>query len=100
MQAEIQTEVVWRLNTAVGHLQAIRELVEAGRPCEEVLHQLRAVKAALRVAGIRLLACQIKYSEEIIINGSVEARIAELTRLHKLYVLMEQQSEYESKVNE
>jgi DNA-binding FrmR family transcriptional regulator len=100
MQAEKQTEVVWRLNTAVGHLHAIRELVEEGGPCEEVLHQLRAVKAALRVAGIRLLACQIKQSEEIIINGSVEARIAELARLHKLYVLLEKQTEYKSKVNE
>ena len=100
MQAEIQAEVVWRLHTAAGHLHAICELVEAGRPCEEVLHQLRAVKAALRVAGIRLLACQIKQSEEIIINGSVEARTAELARLHKLYTLLVQQPDYESEANE
>lgn len=100
MQGEIRSEVVWRLNTSIGHLQAIRELVEAGRPCEEFLHQLRAVKAALRVAGIRLLACQVKYSEEIIINGNKEARMEELVRLHKLYELIEQQSEYESKVYE
>ncbi len=100
MQAEIRTEVVWRLNTAVGHLHAIRELVKAGRPCEEVLHQLRAVKAASRTAGIRLLACQVKQSEEIIINGNAEARVAELERLHKLYRLFEQQSDFKSKVNE
>lgn len=100
MQAEIRSEVVWRLNTSVGHLQAVRELVEAGRPCEEVLQQLKAVKAALRVAGIRLLACQIKQSEEIIISGSVEVRIAELARLHKLYELIEQQSGYETKEKE
>jgi DNA-binding FrmR family transcriptional regulator len=100
MQAEIRSEVVWRLNTSVGHLQAIRELVEAGRPCEEVLQQLRAVKAALRAAGIRLLACQVKHSEEIIINGNEEARMEELVHLHKLYGLLEQQSEYESKVYE
>ena len=100
MQAEIRSEVVWRINTSVGHLQAIRELVEAGRPCEEVIQQLRAVKAALRVTGIRLLACQIESSEEIIITGNKEARMVELTRLHKLYELIEQQSEYESKVRE
>ncbi|HEX9091851.1 MAG TPA: metal-sensing transcriptional repressor, partial [Anaerolineales bacterium] len=84
MQAEIRSEVVWRLNTSVGHLQVIRELVEAGRPCEEVLQQLKTVKAALCVAGIRLLACQIKCSEEIIINGNKEARMDELVRLQKL----------------
>lgn len=100
MQAEIRSEVVWRLNTSVSHLQAIRELVESGRPCEEVLQQLRPVKAALRVAGIRLLACQIKCSEEIILNGDKEARMDELVRLHKLSELIDQQSEYESKVRE
>jgi DNA-binding FrmR family transcriptional regulator len=100
MQAEIRAEVVRRLNTAVGHLQAIREFVEAGKPCEEVLQQLRAVKAALRVAGIRLLACQVKDSEEIIINGNEEARVAELVHLHKLYGLVVQQTEYGSKVYE
>ncbi len=100
MQPDTQADVIWRLNTAAGHLRAIRELVETGKPCEEVVHQLRAVKAALRVAGMRLIACQIKQSEEIIINGSVEDRIAELARLHKLYTLLVQQSEPESEKNE
>ncbi|OGO11194.1 MAG: hypothetical protein A2032_05080 [Chloroflexi bacterium RBG_19FT_COMBO_49_13] len=100
MQAEIQIDIVSRLNTAVSHLHTIRELVEASSPCEDVIRQLRAVKVALRVTETRLLARQIKHSEEIIIIGSVEARIPELARLHKLYVLLEQQSKYGSKENE
>ena len=88
MQTEIQDEVVWRLNTTAGHLHAIQEMVNAGRPCEEVINQLIAVKAALRVVETRLLAYQVMRSAEIILNGSKEARIAELARLYDLYVLL------------
>lgn len=100
MRAENQAQVVCRLNTAAGQLHAIGEMVEDGRPCEEVIHQLREVKAALQVTGTRLLACQIKQSEKIIIKGNVEARITELARLHKLYTLLVQQPEHKSEMNE
>src|SRR3989304_2927329 len=100
MQPEIQAEVVWRLNTAAGHLHAIRNLYEAGRSFEEVVHQLKAVKAALRVVETRLITCQVKYSEEIILNGSEEAQIEELAHLHQLYVLLVQKPDYKSKENE
>jgi DNA-binding FrmR family transcriptional regulator len=90
MQPEIQAEVVWRLNTAAGHLHAIRKLFEAGRSFEEVVHQMKAVKAALRVVESRLIDYQVKHSEEIILNGSTEIRTAELERLHKLYELLVQ----------
>lgn len=88
MESDIRAEVVWRLNTAVGHLHAIRDLIEAGMPYKDVIHQLGAVKAALRAASTRLLTCQIRQSEEIILNGSVAARMAELSRLQDLYELL------------
>ena len=100
MQPEIQAEVVWRLNTTAGHLHAIRKLVEAGRPCKEVVHQMKAVKAALRVVESRLIDYQVKHSEEIILNGSIEAQIEELARLNKLYEVLVQQPDHESDVNE
>lgn len=100
MLPDTQAEVVWRLNTAAGHLHAICELIDAGRPCEEVIHQLRAVKAALQVAGARLLDCQIKQSEKIIINGNLEARIAELAHLYNLYTLLLQQPTHEIEKDE
>jgi DNA-binding FrmR family transcriptional regulator len=88
------------LHTAAGHLQAVSALVEAGKPCEEVIHQLGAVKAALRAIGIRLLVCQLKQSKEVILNGSAELRAAELRRLCSLYSLLAQNSDYESEKNE
>ena len=39
--------VVNRLSRAIGHLGAIKKMVEAGRDCGEVLVQLSAVKAQL-----------------------------------------------------
>lgn len=100
MQPESQAEIVWRLHTAAGHLRAVCELVEADKPCEEVLHQLGAVRAALRVVGTRLFICQWKQSEEIIMNGSAEVRAAELTRLRRLITLVAQQLDYENEVKE
>lgn len=43
-----QTEAVLRrLSRAIGHLEAVKKMVENGRDCSEVLVQLAAVKAAL-----------------------------------------------------
>ena len=43
--------VINRLSKAIGHLEAIRRMVEEGRDCSEVLTQLAAVKAALNSTG-------------------------------------------------
>lgn len=39
--------VVNRMNRAIGHLQSVRQMVEDGRDCSEVLIQLAAVTAAI-----------------------------------------------------
>jgi DNA-binding FrmR family transcriptional regulator len=95
MHPEERTAIVMRLRSAEGHLGAVIGLLEAGEaPCEQVLHQLGAVRAALRVAGARLLDNQINYSEEIIQNGTCpEDRAAELNRLVNLYYLVVQYSD-------
>ena len=94
MHPEERTAIVMRLRSAEGHLGAVIGLLEAGKPCEQVLHQLGAVRAALRAAGARLLDNQINYSEEIIQNGTCpEDRAAELNRLVNLYYLVVQSSD-------
>jgi len=50
--AHTQTKAVLnRLSRAIGHLEAIRRMVENGRDCSEVLIQLAAVKAAINSTG-------------------------------------------------
>ncbi|MBR6344089.1 MAG: metal-sensing transcriptional repressor [Selenomonadaceae bacterium] len=47
-----QTKAVLnRMSRMIGHLEAIRKMVEDGRDCSEVLIQLSAVDAALRGVG-------------------------------------------------
>lgn len=44
-------QVLNRLSRAIGHLEAIRRMVEEGRDCSEVLVQISAVRAALSSTG-------------------------------------------------
>ena len=39
--------VIHRLSRAIGHLEAVRHMVEEGRDCSEVLIQLAAVRGSL-----------------------------------------------------
>ncbi len=44
-------EVSNRLARAIGHLQKVKHMVEAGEDCSEVLIQLAAVKSAINNTG-------------------------------------------------
>lgn len=48
-------EIVKRLKRAAGHLQAVVEMIEAGRPCLDVAQQLHAVEAAVANAKRTLI---------------------------------------------
>lgn len=92
---ETRSAIVNRLRAAEGHLHAVLGMVEAGAPCEEVLHQLGAVEAALCAAGRALRYGQFRQSLEIIQHGtSADARLAELERLATLYGLRFRQSKF------
>jgi DNA-binding FrmR family transcriptional regulator len=54
-------EVVNRLSRAAGHLEAVRDMVAAGRDCSEVLIQLAAVRAAVDNAGKLLLRDHLEH---------------------------------------
>ena len=89
MQPEEQIEITRRLRTAEGHLRAVISMVEAGEPCEQVLYQLGAVRSALRIAGDRLLTCQVETCEDVIRYSTCqEERVAEIKRLSTLYQIM------------
>jgi DNA-binding FrmR family transcriptional regulator len=89
MRPEERTEITCRLRTAEGHLRAVIGMVEAGEPCEQVLYQLAAVRSAFRIAGGRLLACQVETCEDVIQHSTCpEERVAEIKRLSNLYQIM------------
>ena len=47
--------IVKRLNRATGHLRAIADMIEAGRPCTDVAQQLHAVEKAICNAKKQLI---------------------------------------------
>lgn len=50
-----------RLAKAIGHLEAVKGMVENGRDCSEVLVQLAAVKSALNNTGKLILKEHISH---------------------------------------
>ncbi|MEO8354742.1 MAG: metal-sensitive transcriptional regulator [Chloroflexota bacterium] len=92
MNPEPDPKIVRRLRCAPGHLNAVIEMTESGEPCEQVLHQLNAVQAALQTAGVRIIECQARSSQDIILNStSITQRTAELRHLHSLYTIFVKQ---------
>lgn len=53
--------VVNRLNRAIGHLEAVRNMVEEGRDCSEVLIQIAAVRSAINNIGKLILKEHISH---------------------------------------
>lgn len=50
-----------RLSRAIGHLEAVKAMVESGRDCSEVLIQISAVRSALASTGRLLLQDHIEH---------------------------------------
>lgn len=53
--------VINRLNRAIGHLESVRNMVEDGRDCTEVLIQIAAVKSAINNVGKLILTDHIEH---------------------------------------
>lgn len=52
---EHSTRIVNRLSRVIGHLEAIKGMVEADRDCSEVLTQIAAAKSAINNIGREIL---------------------------------------------
>ena len=53
--------VINRMNRAIGHMEAVRNMVEDGRDCSEVLIQIAAVKSAINNIGKLILQDHIRH---------------------------------------
>lgn len=63
-----------RLSRAIGHLEAIKRMVEEGRDCSEVLIQLSAVKSAINNTGKVILKEHIEHClVDAVESGNIEA---------------------------
>lgn len=69
-----------RLARAIGHLEAVRRMVEDGRDCSEVLIQLAAVRSALASASRIILKDHIKHCIVDAVEEHDQSAIEELER--------------------
>ena len=53
--------VLNRLSRAIGHLQSVRQMIEDGRDCSEVLIQIAAVRSAIDNTGKLILQDHLKH---------------------------------------
>lgn len=69
-----------RLARAIGHLEAVRKMVEDGRDCSEVLIQLAAVRSALSSTSRIILKDHMEHCIVDAIEEHDETAILELER--------------------
>ena len=53
--------VLNRMNRAIGHMEAVRNMIEDGRDCSEVLVQIAAVRSAINNIGKIILEDHISH---------------------------------------
>ena len=71
---ENQRAVVNRLSRAIGHLEKVKRMVEAGYDCSEVLVQLAAVRSALDNTGKVILKEHMRHClMEAVVGGDEDA---------------------------
>ncbi len=58
-RSEHQREVVNRLKRIEGQVRALIDMVESGRPCEDVAQQMSAARKAMDKAFYRMMACSV-----------------------------------------
>ncbi len=72
--------IINRLAKAIGHLEAVKGMVEQGRDCSEVLVQLAAVKAALNNTGKLILKGHISHCIVDAVEHGDQQAIEDLNR--------------------
>ncbi len=58
-RSEHQRDVVNRLKRIEGQVRALIEMVDSGRPCEDVAQQMSAARKAMDKAFYRMMACSV-----------------------------------------
>ncbi|MEZ5644696.1 MAG: metal-sensitive transcriptional regulator [Burkholderiaceae bacterium] len=58
-RTEHQRDVINRLKRIEGQVRGLIEMVDAGRPCEDVAQQMSAARKAMDKAFYRMMACSV-----------------------------------------
>lgn len=78
--------VLNRLSRAIGHLESVRNMVEDGRDCSEVLVQIAAVRSAINNIGKVILEDHIRHCIVDAVEEGDEAPIDDLCQAISKFV--------------
>lgn len=81
-RSEHQRDIVNRLRRIEGQVRALAEMVDAGRPCEDIAQQMSAARKAMDKAFYRLMACSMM---EAVSNGDSVEGVERSTRILEKY---------------
>ncbi|MEO0003102.1 MAG: Copper-sensing transcriptional repressor CsoR [Pseudomonadota bacterium] len=81
-RSEHQRDIVNRLRRIEGQVRALAEMVEAGRPCEDIAQQMSAARKAMDKAFYRLMACSML---EAVSQGDSVEGVERSTRILEKY---------------
>ncbi|MEO8118541.1 MAG: metal-sensitive transcriptional regulator [Rhodoferax sp.] len=83
-RADHQKDVVNRLRRIEGQVRGLVEMIQSGRPCEDVALQMSAARKAMDKAFYRMMACSVmeavyesKTDEQAILEVERSARLLE-----------------------
>jgi DNA-binding FrmR family transcriptional regulator len=65
---ETHPDIIKRLKRADGHLRAVVEMIEAGRPCLDIAQQLHAVEKAISQAKKTLIQDHLNHCLEDVVG--------------------------------
>ena len=81
-RSEHQRDIVNRLRRIEGQVRALVDMVESGRPCEDVAQQMSAARKAMDKAFYRMMACTVL---EAASGTDIEADVERSTRILEKY---------------
>lgn len=81
-RSEHQRDIVNRLRRIEGQVRALAEMVDAGRPCEDIAQQMSAARKAMDKAFYRLMACSML---EAVNQGDSVEGVERSTRILEKY---------------
>jgi DNA-binding FrmR family transcriptional regulator len=77
-RSEHQRDVVNRLKRIEGQVRGLIDMVESGRPCEDVAQQMSAARKAMDKAFYRMMACSVM--EAVSVSESEDQTFREVER--------------------
>lgn len=87
VSAEIKDDLNKRLRRIEGQVRGLQRMIEEDRPCQEVVYQVAAVKAAVVQVAMTILSNQLAscLTEEVAKGGSPETAVKQFTEIFKKF---------------